>query len=164
MQCWILCTYSALQISYFEVICSSVFFTMNKHDQKWYFEFVVYFILPILYNVVLNKLLYIFHSAISNNNLAKWTCIHMWILDQVHKLRETLNKDFQNLPSKRFGSFVIVSLSIFINLYNSALCKLHYQIAGFQMKKEIVFCAYSVSISTKTWTCTNKLRIYLDYV
>lgn len=75
VQCWILCTYSALQISYFEVICSSVFFTMNKHDQKWYFEVVVYFILPILYNVVLKELLYIFHSAISNNNLAKWTCI-----------------------------------------------------------------------------------------
>lgn len=77
VQCWILCTYSALQISFFEVICSSVFFTMNKHDQKWYFEFIIYFTLSKVNNFVLGRELpYVFpFSNLNQYNLAKWTSI-----------------------------------------------------------------------------------------
>lgn len=141
MQCWILCTYSALQISFFEVICSSVFLpwiNMTKSGTLS-LSFTLLFLKSI--TLFLNgSCRMFFHSAISTN--ITWPNEH---LSNVNT-RETFKYyGLKNLPSKRLWFLIIVFLSI------CAICRLHYcksQVFN-NKKREINSCVYSASNHTK---------------
>lgn len=90
VQCWILCTYSALQISFFEVICSSVFLpwiNMTKSGTLS-LSFTLLFLKSI--TLFLNgSCRMFFHSAISTN--ITWPNEHLSNVNTITFIQEKLS-------------------------------------------------------------------------